>query len=159
MGRPRGTISCHPDRSHYARGLCSICYHQQPDRLEAAKQRSKNWCLQNRDLRKGQRAKNGEARKNTVRAYGISLEDYKTLLGFQSGVCAICKSPPKNRNLDIDHSHVPGFKRLPAEEKRKLVRGLLCMRCNRFRVASNTGENFIAVLQYLSNPPAKKALR
>lgn len=52
--------------------------------------------------------------------YGITVEDYKRMLGEQGGVCAICGEPPSpGRHLDVDHCHTSGA-----------VRGLLCRSCN-----------------------------
>lgn len=51
--------------------------------------------------------------------YGISKENLLNMLEKQEGKCAICKQPPKNRALHVDHCH--------ATEK---VRGLLCHGCN-----------------------------
>jgi len=52
--------------------------------------------------------------------YGLTAEEYDKKLFDQSGLCAICQSPPDgNRRLDVDHNH--------ATNK---VRSLLCMKCN-----------------------------
>jgi hypothetical protein len=58
--------------------------------------------------------------------YGITLEDYETLLLAQNGTCAICHEPETRRyptgrvsNLCVDHDHETGK-----------IRGLLCHRCN-----------------------------
>ena len=51
--------------------------------------------------------------------YGISIEEYDRLLTRQNGGCAICGSPPKTKNLAIDHCHKTGK-----------IRGLLCVSCN-----------------------------
>lgn len=59
--------------------------------------------------------------------YGLSLEDYGTMLLEQNGVCAICEQPEtyidvrsgKIRPLVVDHCHTTGR-----------VRGLLCNNCN-----------------------------
>lgn len=51
--------------------------------------------------------------------YGISLQEYNSLLISQGGVCKSCGSPPSRRNLDIDHDHSTG-----------MIRGLLCSNCN-----------------------------
>lgn len=65
------------------------------------------------------------AQRPYLRDYGITLEDYKRLLEAQGGVCAICKRPETKQingkviPLAVDHDHVT-----------KLVRGLLCARCN-----------------------------
>lgn len=54
--------------------------------------------------------------------YGISLEEYQTLLELQEECCAICgdhaSTVAKNR-LYVDHCHKEGH-----------VRGLLCSHCN-----------------------------
>ena len=58
--------------------------------------------------------------------YGLTIEDYETLLHKQKGVCAICKkeeSAKSNKgyikSLAVDHCHSTGK-----------VRGLLCQDCN-----------------------------
>jgi hypothetical protein len=58
--------------------------------------------------------------------YGLSLEQYTTMLKNQNGVCAICNKPEsyKDRSgniglLCVDHCHLSGQ-----------VRSLLCRRCN-----------------------------
>jgi hypothetical protein len=52
--------------------------------------------------------------------YGISIDQYEAMLLEQNGVCAICHKAPDKRRLNIDHDHKTG-----------LVRGLLCIKCNR----------------------------
>lgn len=68
------------------------------------------------------------------RTYGISQNDFIDLLNTQGGVCFICGNPPKTRNLHVDHLHVKNFKKLPPEEKKSYVRGLLCFQCNKLLV-------------------------
>lgn len=54
------------------------------------------------------------------RDFGISLEDYQTMLAKQGGVCAVCLKPEKTkRRLAVDHDHNTGK-----------IRGLLCRDCN-----------------------------
>jgi Recombination endonuclease VII len=57
--------------------------------------------------------------------YGITLDQYQSLLDKQNGGCAICgKTPEQERkNLAVDHNHVTGE-----------VRGLLCFHCNHKKV-------------------------
>lgn len=52
---------------------------------------------------------------------GVTEEQYFNLLKLQNNQCCICKSHIKdnNKNFSIDHCH-----------DKKLVRGLLCSRCN-----------------------------
>lgn len=55
------------------------------------------------------------------RLYGITWEDYISMLKSQGEVCAICKEECKTKKmLSVDHRHSDGK-----------VRGLLCNRCNR----------------------------
>lgn len=55
--------------------------------------------------------------------YGITSEDYKSLLEKQGGTCAVCKSDEpgdkRRRYFCVDHCHDTGR-----------VRGLLCVHCN-----------------------------
>lgn len=53
--------------------------------------------------------------------YGITWDQYQSLLTSQNGLCAICnKGESPKRRLAIDHCH-----------KTNRVRGLLCIKCNR----------------------------
>jgi len=61
--------------------------------------------------------------------YGLTLQEYESMLESQDGRCAICKQIPK-RTLCVDHVHVKGYKSMDLEDKRKYVRGLLCFLCN-----------------------------
>lgn len=52
--------------------------------------------------------------------YGLTLEDFATLLAAQGGRCAICQIPlDGDRRPDVDHDHMT-----------KRVRGILCHNCN-----------------------------
>lgn len=53
-------------------------------------------------------------------SYGMTTEQYDTMLSAQNGVCALCLKPEKlTRMLSVDHDHIT-----------KKVRGLLCHTCN-----------------------------
>jgi hypothetical protein len=60
--------------------------------------------------------------------FGLTLEQYFSLLKNQNGLCAICNNPEKLidprtqriRKICVDHCH-----------KSKKIRGLLCSNCNR----------------------------
>ena len=61
------------------------------------------------------------------RTYGITEDQYLSILKKQNGVCAICNKPEINtrkngtvKKLAVDHNH-----------KTQVVRGLLCDKCNR----------------------------
>lgn len=65
-------------------------------------------------------------RCQTLRRYGMTLEQYDELFGRQNGECFICSQPETVRSkngkvklLAVDHDHKTG-----------IVRGLLCNRCN-----------------------------
>ena len=66
------------------------------------------------------------ARTYRVKSYGITQADYDRMLAEQGGVCAICKNPETKiyqgtpASLSIDHDH-----------ETTVVRGLLCIKCNR----------------------------
>lgn len=57
--------------------------------------------------------------KKRKREYGISEEDFNSLLVSQNYVCAVCKLPNSDSPLNVDHDHFTGR-----------VRGLLCRGCN-----------------------------
>lgn len=52
------------------------------------------------------------------------------MLEEQNGVCFVCKKSPSTGRLCIDHEHAPGWKKMPDEERKRYVRGLLCWWCN-----------------------------
>lgn len=70
--------------------------------------------------------------------YGITLNDFNTMLTNQGNVCAICKKKqfPEDHSFCVDHDHVSGK-----------VRGLLCHRCNQAIGLLNDKATFAA--QYL----------
>lgn len=142
---PRMSI-CHPDRKHYARGMCRKCYMSawdkgkvepkvrksrettcHPDRVHVAK----GLCQECYD-----KSRSGRQRElrifryhNTMRdnpekirrarrkfKYGLTDEDYKQMMTEQQGLCKICKVEPAT---NIDHCHTTGK-----------VRGILCANCN-----------------------------
>lgn len=53
------------------------------------------------------------------RTYGITSDEYETMLKRQNGVCRICRRPPEKKFLAVDHHH-----------ESKKVRALLCTSCN-----------------------------
>lgn len=101
-------------------------------------EQSKKWDAAHRELRReraaARRANNPEKVREINRKsyhkttwpwhlkkrYGISQEEYNSLLAKQHGSCAICgKAPNARYRLAVDHDH----------ETRK-IRGLLCQACN-----------------------------
>lgn len=60
------------------------------------------------------------AHDNRLKCYGLSRDEYETMLTEQRGVCVICNRPNLNgRSLGVDHDHLTGA-----------VRDLLCSPCN-----------------------------
>ena len=64
----------------------------------------------------------------TLRKYGLSVQDWFWLFDLQGGCCPICLR--SGIPLNVDHKHVPNWKKLPKQHKRHLVRALVCIRCN-----------------------------
>lgn len=64
------------------------------------------------------REKLQSVRRTRERKYGLTHDEYLTLLEAQGGVCAICGGTTLHA-LSVDHDHGTGQ-----------VRGLLCDRCN-----------------------------
>lgn len=65
--------------------------------------------------------------------YGLSLDDYDSMVLAQKGVCAICGDPNlKGYRLCIDHNH-----------KTLAVRELLCTRCNTVIGSANEDLNLL----------------
>lgn len=83
-----------------------------------------------------------------AKTYGITGDDYATLLKRQGGKCAICRARPKSKRLAVDHDHKTGA-----------VRGLLCSRCNHDLMGAAWDSLAIAVAlwHYLNTPPASGA--
>jgi hypothetical protein len=71
---------------------------------------------------------------------------YEPLLELQGGVCAICGRPPSSkRRLDMDHDH-----------RTMVVRGLLCVPCNRQLRTWVTREWLAHASEYLRAPPFQR---
>lgn len=89
--------------------------------------------------------------KNLLQAFGITLDQYETMLAAQGGVCAICEQAEteihprskKIRNYAVDHDHITGD-----------VRGLLCNACNRgLGLLGDTAERLRKAVAYTEKPP------
>jgi hypothetical protein len=73
--------------------------------------------------------------QTTLKKYGLTELMWHDIADSQDRCCYVCQKVPKSGRLCIDHEHVKGFKKMDNIEKRKYVRGLLCMFCNRFFLA------------------------
>lgn len=74
----------------------------------------------------------------------FNLTKYYKLLEAQGGGCAICGRKPTKTRLSVDHQHATG-----------LLRGLLCMRCNRAYglFHDDNARRLRRAADYLDNPP------
>lgn len=96
--------------------------------------------------------------KLTLDKYGLTADAWMELFHRQGGVCAVCKRLPESGRLNVDHDHAPGWKKMPAEERKRYVRGLLCYYCNKAYVGRGItierAENVVVYLrQYASVRP------
>lgn len=85
---------------------------------------------------------------NWMVRFGITPEDYNTMLSEQEGCCAICgtdnpngsgSNSKKTRNFSVDHCHETGA-----------IRGLLCTCCNRgLGLLGDNLESLLRAVKYL----------
>lgn len=68
----------------------------------------------------------------TLKKYGLSEDEWKAILDRQASVCYVCKIEPTKGRLCIDHEHAKGWKKMPPEQRKLYVRGLLCWTCNHY---------------------------
>lgn len=93
-----------------------------------------------------ERAKDNRLKKE----FGLSLIKYRLISVFQKNCCGICKKPRSNfkNDLAVDHDHKTG-----------VVRGLLCMHCNRaLGKWRDNDTSVVAAANYVTQPPAIEAL-
>lgn len=79
--------------------------------------------------------------RNIKTKFGLTPQEYNTLLDLQGGGCAICGLKPgeQKRRLNVDHDHETGE-----------VRGILCSRCNSgLGVFGDNEEGLLKALEYL----------
>lgn len=62
---------------------------------------------------------------SSLRKYGLTVEDWRTMLAQQGGTCVICGKGGKTKHLSIDHDHM-----IEKAYGEMVVRGMLCARCN-----------------------------
>ena len=100
-----------------------------------------------RDFRRIRESRSDSAREWDLKnKFGITLEEYNSMLDLQGGVCAICQKVDSRTRMDgtplalaIDHDHETGE-----------VRGLLCSRCNMSVGAlGDSHESIMRVVEYL----------
>lgn len=110
----------------------------------------KEYYAQNGDRIKTRQKKFRDGNRKTIRerekayrlkaVWGLSTEEYESLLIKQGGVCAICKRPPTDKRLHVDHDH-----------KTEEIRGLLCGSCNRaLGLYQDSREVLMNAVEYLN---------
>ncbi len=74
------------------------------------------------------------------KVYSINKEEYDKLVILQQGGCAICHKPCiTHKSLSVDHDH-----------ETRIVRGLLCQKCNTAIAMINEDEDIIwNMMEYL----------
>lgn len=94
----------------------------------------------------------------TLDKYGLNVLTWLCILHGQGYVCAVCGKLPSSGRLFIDHDHVKNYKKLPPDQKRKHVRGLLCFICNKFFAMRGMTENKARrLVKYLSQYAERSA--
>jgi ssDNA-binding Zn-finger/Zn-ribbon topoisomerase 1 len=88
-------------------------------------------------------------------AYGLTKKEWLEMFREQGYVCPICGRG--DRKMVTDHYHVRGWKNMEPKEKKKWVRGLLCMWCN-YRILRTgiTLEKLRNAVAYLEKWEARK---
>lgn len=129
---------------HVGRAKCKVCREvyltsYRSKNNQKTKSNKNNWKRNNPDANKSASLKCD---------YGIDLDQYKTILDKQNNACAICKKDKDcfNKALSVDHCH-----------KTNLIRGLLCLRCNRsLGLLLDNPELFRAAAEYLEKAYAQQ---
>lgn len=66
--------------------------------------------------------------QRTLDTYGLTQDEWIAILKAQDWKCPICLKTRCKWNTD--HEHVPKWRHMPPEERKKHVRGVLCFHCN-----------------------------
>lgn len=79
-----------------------------------------------------------QASQAVLDKYGLTLREWQAMWDKQGRMCPICNKEPKTgkpTEFNVDHKHVPKWKTMKPEERRKYVRGIVCQWCNRSYLA------------------------
>lgn len=104
-------------------------------------------------------------RRATLQKYGLTETDWHAMCAACNNTCVVCGKPFEDRPLVVDHEHVKGFKahkkkkaqkghtikvrKMPPEERRKYVRGVIHSFCNRYVRSWLTLTRARAIVAYL----------
>jgi hypothetical protein len=126
---------CKSCRSEYQKGYRQAYYES---RIKKERENDKKrWHTNN-----GRRKKYIRNR-NLLKKYGITLDDYNSLLESQDYKCALCgkNKEEEYRSFCVDHNHITGH-----------IRGLLCTFCNSWllRALRDNKHITIGLINYLT---------
>jgi hypothetical protein len=124
---------CHPNRFVWAKGLCKNCYDKHLKSMNEGYRirqltNASEWSKRNPEkklvtyLKRREKERSNpliRRQRDLRKKYGLSLDDYATLLEGQNGRCKLCFRERGLKPLHVDHCH-----------KTNKVRGLLCHQCN-----------------------------
>jgi len=161
MSRPVKAATCHPEKKHFAKGMCSSCYAREFRRAHPEyKEQMKVYSAKYRKDNPEKSAKYYEARRsdgakrkrdalkqadNTYQTkYGMTLTDVEGMLASQGGKCKVCSTELTRTTANVDHCHVTGY-----------VRGILCTNCNTgIGSLGDNVEGLKKALAYLESEPS-----
>lgn len=87
----------------------------------------------------------------TLKKYGLSREEWLARWHSQGELCPVCGTVPPSGRTVIDHQHIRGWKQMPPDERKKYVRGIVCVTCNHFILTRyGTVRKFLGAAAYLS---------
>src|SRR5260221_8653503 len=98
---------CHPEKRAYGHGMCEACYWRwyrktKPGRKAYDKETGHKWYMSHPEEYKLAMV------KKKLKQYGLTLDQYKTMLEGQKGLCVICGQPEtvvkngKIQSLSVD---------------------------------------------------------
>lgn len=109
-----------------------------------------------REAERERRAASPVNRNLKLRKYGITFDEFTSLLAFQGGGCAICGTtePGGRGSFCIDHDHACCDE---VGSCGRCIRGLLCNVCNATAGALDWPiQRIEAMLRYRENPPFRE---
>jgi hypothetical protein len=93
----------------------------------------------------------------TLKKYGLSILDWNEIACKQNFVCFVCEKLTTTGRLCVDHEHAKGWKKMPPEQRKLYVRGLLCWVCNHYYLGKGINiKKSINVTKYLEQYESKK---
>lgn len=93
----------------------------------------------------------------TVAKYGWTEREWLQMLADQGWECPICEKAPRTGRFVTDHEHVPGWSKMPDEERKQYVRGITCWTCNRYLLARGISAKVARnVARYLDTYSARR---